>query len=185
MKMLDKQAAGDSDKLNLISNFRDKIHFHDLIMLTDIYSIPQLLTLLSQSQLSESNIEYRILKQIAHSEDTLLKRKQKGRAETSAIIPYNGATVAFVISTLAAFGLKAIKFEKSATGMKVCKIKIDGLNITEAEIQTIVHKIELVFHLAQHNESYRQGNIWEIQKTLSLPDQEPTRLNCNRELVLL
>lgn len=63
-----------------------------------------------------------------------MKRKQKWRAETSAVLPYNGATVAFTISILAAFGIKAIRFVKSAVGTKVCKVKIDGLNITEAEL---------------------------------------------------
>lgn len=62
MKMISQNSQCDPDNAEKIGNFREKIHFHDLIMLTDIYSIPQLLTILSQSQLSEEEIESRILK---------------------------------------------------------------------------------------------------------------------------
>jgi hypothetical protein len=83
----------------------------------------------SSSELSESEIEYQILEQVAHQEDTLLKRKHRKRTEISVVIPYNGATIGFVIAILSSFGLSAIKFDKSREKVKVCKIKLDGLNM--------------------------------------------------------
>lgn len=42
-------------------DYRENIQLQDLIMLTDIYALPQLLTMLSRAQLDENEIEYRIL----------------------------------------------------------------------------------------------------------------------------
>ena len=105
--------------------------------------------------MSQNEIEYRILEQVAHKEDTLLKRKQKKRNEISIVFPYNGATVCFVICILAAFGISAIRFERSSSNVKVCKIKVDGIIISEQELLSIVHKIELIFHMAEHHENYK------------------------------
>ena len=74
-------------------------------MLTDIYSIPQLLTILVRSELNEHEIEYQILEKISHEQDHVLKRKRSKKAEVSVTIPYNGATIGFVISVLGCFGL--------------------------------------------------------------------------------
>ena len=81
------------------------------------------------------------------------------------MIPYNGATIAFTIAILAAFGIKAIRFEKSVKGAKVCKLKVNGLHITEAELLSIVHKVELVFHLTQHRDNYLKADIHEFDAT--------------------
>ena len=48
------------------ANYREVIQLQDLIMLTDIYSLPQLLTLLARSELNQAEVEYQILEQIAH-----------------------------------------------------------------------------------------------------------------------
>lgn len=48
----------DSDALLFAHNYRESIHLQDLIMLTDMYSVPQLLTLLARSVLNENEIEY-------------------------------------------------------------------------------------------------------------------------------
>lgn len=64
------------------------------------------------------------------------------------MIPYNGATIGFIISILSCFGLSQLKFCRSRDKVKVCKVKIDGVVMTEKELLSIVHKIELVFHMA-------------------------------------
>jgi len=84
----------------------------------------------------------------------LLKRKQKKRNEVSVVIPYNGATVCFVIAILSAYGISAIRFEKASSQAKVCKIKVDGLIMSPEELLSIVQKIELIFHIAEYSESY-------------------------------
>lgn len=156
-------------------------------MLTDVYSLPQLVTVFTEAQLSESEIEYRILKQVAHNEDTFMKRKESRRSDISIVLPYNGATLAFVLVILASFGLKGIMFDKSAKGLKVCKVKFEGLNITQSELLQIVHKIELVFHMAQHQESYIFSELQQYdqlkKEILALPS-EP-RLFTHKELMLL
>ncbi len=84
-----------------------------------------------------------------------MKRKHRKRTEISVVIPYNGATIGFVVAILSAFGLSAIKFDKSRDKVKVCKIKMDGLNMSQQELLHIVHKIELIFHMAQHGSAYK------------------------------
>jgi len=60
-----------------------------------------------------------------------------------------------VIVILSAFGLSSIKFCKSRELTKVCKIKLNGLHMTEDELLQIINTIELVFHLANHSDGYR------------------------------
>jgi len=138
-------------------------------MLTDVFSLPQLLTMLSRAHLSDNEIEYRILEQVAHREESFLKRKQRSQIETSVVIPYNGATISFVIIILAVFGLSSIKFCRSRDKVKLCKIKISGVNITEPELLAIVHKIELVFHMARFSKNYSTSSLQMLN--LSLPAQ--------------
>ena len=71
----DPQKDPDRVPVPGLDGYREKINFHDLIMFTDIFSIPELIMILSQSQLSENDIEYRILSQVAHNDENLLKRK--------------------------------------------------------------------------------------------------------------
>jgi len=66
----------------------------------------------------------------------------------SVVIPYNGATIGFVLAILNCFGISQLKFCKSREKVKVCKVKLNGVVMTEAELLSIVHKIELIFHMA-------------------------------------
>ena len=86
----------------------------------------------------------------------MAKKKKKKRKEVSAIIPYNGATIGFVIGILGIFGLSQLKFCKSREKVKVCKVKLDGLVMSEEELLSIVHKIELIFHMAKFTEEYQK-----------------------------
>lgn len=90
------------------------------------------------------------------------------------MIPYNGATICFVISILSAFGISAIRFERSTVGIKVCKIKVDGLIISENELLSVVHKIELIFHMAEHNENYKQAQLQALELAEDEKQPEPS-----------
>jgi len=71
------------------------------------------------------------------------------------VFPYKGATIGFVISILNCFGITGLKFCKSREKVKVCKVKLDGVIMTEAELLSIIHKIELIFHMAQFVDEYQ------------------------------
>ena len=43
-------------------------------MLTDIFSVPQLLTLLANSQVDANELEYHLLQQIDHGDPDILRR---------------------------------------------------------------------------------------------------------------
>ena len=60
------QNGKNQTKLMRAANYREVIQLQDLIMLTDIYSLPQLVTLLARSELNQAEVEYQILEQIAH-----------------------------------------------------------------------------------------------------------------------
>ena len=70
------------------------------------------------------------------------------RPEVSVVFPYKGATIGFVIAILNCFGITGLKFCKSRDKVKVCKVKLDGVIMTEAELLSIIYKIELIFHMA-------------------------------------
>ena len=63
-----------------------------------------------------------------------IKRKLQKRTEVSVVIPYNGATIGFVISVLSCFGLSQLKFCKSSDRVKVVKIKLDGMIMSKQEL---------------------------------------------------
>ena len=150
--MAKKDSKGD--EFFNVGEYKQTIQLQDLIMLTDMYSIPQLLTLLAESELTKKEIEYQVQAQIPHSADVNYMRKLQKKTEVSVVIPYNGATIGFVISILASFGLSQLKFETSCEKVRVVKVKLDGFNMSENELLSIVHKIELIFHMAQFSEEY-------------------------------
>ena len=123
-------------------------------MLMDIFSVPQLLTMLAKSELNQKELEYQILEQIAHSSDSVLTSKLQQRSEVSIMFPYKGSTIAFVLAILSCFGVSQIKFCKSRDKVKLCKVKLDGVIISEVELRSIVNKVELIFHMAQFGDHY-------------------------------
>ena len=124
-------------------------------MLTDIYSLPQLITLFSKSEINDKEIEFQILEKIDHADHTILRRRARERSEVSVVFPYKGATIGFVVAILNCFGITQLKFCRSRDKVKVCKVKLNGVVMTEAELLSIVHKIELVFHMAQFADEYQ------------------------------
>lgn len=58
--MLEMNKGNDGNEMLNAVDYKQTIQLQDLIMLTDMYSIPNLVTLFSRSQLNQKEIEYQV-----------------------------------------------------------------------------------------------------------------------------
>ena len=86
-----------------------------------------------------------LLSQIDHTIESCLQDEAHRVPEVSITIPYNGATLAFLISVLNCFGLSKLKFCKSYAGIHLVKVSVNGIMMTEEELREIVNRIEMTF----------------------------------------
>ena len=144
--------------------FRNEtVQLQDFIMLTDMFAVPHLLTLIANSKVDQRELEYHLLQQIDHQDPEILRRNIQKPPEVSLIIPYNGGTVAFVVSILSCFGLSQLKFCKSATGQRVCKVRLTGMQISQEELNGIVQVVEHTFAKGQ-KQPFRRTQTLEQPK---------------------
>ena len=100
-------------------------------MLTDMFSLPQLVTLFEDSAYNKTETQYQLISQIDYDVGTCLQKEVYRNPELTITIPYNGANVAFMVSVLSILGLHKIKFCKSYDGTHLFKIGISGMQISE------------------------------------------------------
>ena len=82
--------------------------------------------------------------------------------------------MAFVVAVLSCFGLSQLKFCKSSTGQRVCKVRLTGIQITQEELNGIVHVVEHTFAKGQRRPFRRAQTFIQPKRdpALDLNDRE-------------
>ena len=83
--------------------------------------------------------------------------------------------MAFVVAVLSCFGLSQLKFCQSSSGQRVCKVRLTGIQITQEELNGIVHVVEHTFAKGQRRPFRRASTVIPIPKrdpAVDLNDRE-------------